>query len=65
MPGWISHHAMMVDSIRAPAIQKSAVTTEKVDDTAITVEKLDPELLSYFLPFLEIDVGVIDFSLIE
>ena len=65
MPGWISKYALQDECVETEAIKDLTVTAAKLADNAVLVDKIDSTLLSYFLPFCEIDIGEIDYSLIE
>ena len=52
-------------AITAAKMGANAVATATILDANVTVGKLDPTLLAYFLPFCLIDVGEIDYSLIQ
>ena len=63
----------LIGDVQTGDIEDAAVTDAKiggVSGTKITtgtipVGAIDPTLLSYFLPFCKIDVGEIDYSIIE
>ena len=68
--GWISKHAFQDNALAADADGRAAMEDgyligAKIASSTITVDKIDPNILSYFLPFLEIDIGAIDYSLIQ